>query len=459
MNSNNSNNNNNDNNDNNSNNNSNNANINNNNNFKVINGGICVVNDIKAAGTRNGKYGLALITLDVPSPAAGVFTSNKVVAAPVIHTKEVCNWKNGTGKISAIVANSGNANCFTCTQGIEDCYKMAETTANILNQSKNTVATASTGVIGREMPMDIILDLIGDASKKLENSKKASSNAAKAIMTTDTYHKEFAIETTLENGEKVVIGGICKGSGMIAPNMGTMLCFLATDAYGKSSQLQSALKIAVGDSFNMVIVDGDESTNDVALLIASGNDKNVAKNIINKQGNIDINFQEGLNIVCRELAKMMAKDGEGATKFLETEVKGAKTINDARIAARAIIQSPLVKTAIFGGDPNWGRVVAALGYSGCDFNPDNVTISFVAEEYNSNNLESKVINSVDLVKKGKILGLDGSKELATAEAIMKNKNIKVIVNLYMDDNRNNSATAYGCDYSYDYVKINAEYTT
>ncbi|MGL4669610.1 MAG: bifunctional ornithine acetyltransferase/N-acetylglutamate synthase [Methanobacteriaceae archaeon] len=448
----------------------------------MVNGGICAVKCIKASGARNGKYGLAMISADNSYSVAGVFTSNKVVAAPIVHTKEVCN----SGKISAIVANSGNANCFTGDQGIVDCHKMAETASNILNISKENIATASTGVIGREMPMDIILELINKAANNLKNSPQNSTDAAKAIMTTDTFPKEFAIETTLENGEKVVIGGMCKGSGMIAPNMGTMLCFLATDAsagHGTSSNktnLQKALKIAVNNSFNMVIVDGDESTNDVALLIATGSDNkdnnkdtnntinnnldninksnnnNRFKSIINDKGTIDVNFQKGLNIVCKELAKMMAKDGEGATKFLEVEIQEAKTSKDARLAARAIIQSPLVKTAIFGEDPNWGRVVAALGYSACDFNPNNVTISFLAEEYNQKNLESKIIDKVDLVKKGEILGLDGSSELSSAENIMKNKNIKIIVNLHTGGK---SANAYGCDFSYDYVRINAEYTT
>ena len=406
-------------------------------NIKIIKGGICAVDDVKAAGVRNGKYGLALI-LSENSYVAGTFTSNKITAAPVDYTKKViCD-----GKISLIVANSGNANCFTGKEGIEDCENIVDLSSKLLKISNEEIATASTGVIGRKMPMDIIYPLIKKASEKLENSIKASQDAAKAIMTTDTVHKECAVQVALNNSNNVKIGGICKGTGMIAPNMATMLCFIATDAKIKKEDLKKALKIAVEDSFNMLSVDGDESTNDTVLFFANGKSGN---EVVASNGEIDENFQNGLNYLCKDLAKQMASDGEGATKFLEVNVIGAKTRKDARIVAKSIINSSLVKTAVFGGDPNWGRIVAAIGYSGGEIDPENISIAISSDK-----------DRVDLVKDGNILAYDGTPNLKKAENIMENKEIKVIIDLKQGVD---SATAYGCDLSYDYVKINAEYTT
>ena len=404
--------------------------------IRAVDGGICAVADVKAAGLRNEKYGVSLI-LSPNSDVAGVFTSNNVTAAPVDYTKRVIEC----GKLSAIVANSGNANCFTGNQGIVDCENIVETVSKLLNVNKNEIATSSTGVIGRKMPMDIIIDLINKASSKLENSHNASINAAKAIMTTDTVYKESAIEVTLENGEIVKIGGICKGTGMIAPNMGTMLCFIATDAVSNQKTLKKALKNAVNDSFNMLVVDGDESTNDTVLLFANGESN--ADIIINNY--IDKNFQEGLNILCKDLAKQMAKDGEGASKFLEVEVNGAKTKYDAQIVAKSVVKSSLVKTAVFGGDPNWGRIIMAIGYSGASMDSDNVTIAISSE----NDLAYLVLN-------GEVLGFEGTNNLKSAEELMKNKEIKILIDL---NQGKYDATAFGCDLTYDYVKINAEYTT
>ena len=282
-------------------------------NIKVIDGGICAVDGVNAAGTREGKYGLAVIEAK-DSAAAAVFTKNKVVAAPVMHTKEMMKG----GKLSLIVVNSGNANCFTGQDGIDDCNRIVEFASGLTGIPSNEIVTASTGVIGRRMPMDIILPLIEEAVPKVEHSAEASTDAAKSIMTTDTYHKEFAVEVDID-GEKVTVGGITKGVGMIAPNMGTMLGFIATDAVIESDMLDVALRKAVGKSFNMIVVDGDTSTNDTAILMANGKS---GVDVV-KDGEIDSRFQEALEYVAVSLAKMMAHDGEGATKFIECKVIGA----------------------------------------------------------------------------------------------------------------------------------------
>lgn len=397
--------------------------------MKIIDGGICAVETVIASGSRNGKYGLALI-VNKGSTASAVFTSNKVIAAPVLITKDAVE----DGKLSAIVANSGNANCFTGDEGLEDAKEMAKKVADKLKIKSEDVAVASTGIIGRKMPMEIINNLIDESLEKLENSPDASHNAAEAIMTTDTFPKEISVQTELNNGNIIKIGGITKGSGMIAPNMGTMLCFIATDAKASSEELNIALKKAVDKSFNMVVVDGDESTNDTVLLMANEG-----------SGEIDENFQEALDFVCIELAKMMAKDGEGATKYMEVTVNGAASEEDAKEAAKAIVGSSLVKTALFGADPNWGRVVAAVGYSGANMDEDSVDITFKSED-----------KIVEIVKKGSILATEESNELKIAEKIMKKDEIKIIVDLNLGEY---SATAFGCDLSYDYVKINSEYST
>ena len=305
--------------------------------IRYIDGGLCAISDIEASGARKGKYGVSVI-LTKGSTASGVFTSNKVVAASVKYTQKVLE----NAIISAVVANSGNANCFTGEQGIKDCESLVELVSEKLDIDKNEIAIASTGVIGRQMPMDIISEVAIDSISKLEHSASASADCAQAIMTTDTFPKEFAVEITLENGEIVKIGGITKGSGMIAPNMGTMLCFLVTDAIISAEDINKALKIAVGDSFNMIVVDGDESTNDTALLMANGQS---GVEVV-KDGVIDSHFQEGLNYLCIELAKKMAYDGEGATKFMEARVTGALTTEDAKKAVHAVISSAYIKVEL-----------------------------------------------------------------------------------------------------------------
>ncbi len=403
--------------------------------INIIEGGICAVDGVKAAGTREGKYGLAIIE-NINSNAAAVFTKNKVVAAPVLHTKEMIKG----GKVSLIVVNSGNANCFTGRDGIDDCNKIVEFASDLTDIPSSEIVTASTGVIGRRMPMDIILPLVEKASTKLEHSIESSTDAAKSIMTTDTYHKEFAVEVEIK-GKKVTIGGITKGVGMIAPNMGTMLAFIATDVEIAPDKLNIALKEAVNKSFNMIVVDGDTSTNDTAILMANGKSGvDVAEN-----GEIDSKFQQALDFVCINLSKMMAHDGEGASKFIECKVKGASSQEDAIKASKSVISSSLVKSAIFGGDPNWGRIAAAVGYADVEMDQENISISLTDDE-----------GSVDLVKEGEILAFEGTENLALAEKLMQNKNVNILINLYQGDFE---ATAWGCDLTYDYVKINAEYTT
>jgi glutamate N-acetyltransferase/amino-acid acetyltransferase len=397
--------------------------------MEIINGGICVVDGVLASGSRKGKYGVSII-VSKENTASAVFTSNKVVAAPVIVTKDVLK----DGKLSAIVANSGNANCFTGEEGIASAKEMTKRVADKLDIELDDVAVASTGIIGRKLPLDIINSLIDESVETLENSPEASFAAAEAIMTTDTFSKEFAVQTTLKDGSTVKIGGITKGSGMIAPNMGTMLCFITTDVKASAEELNGALKKAVDKSFNMVVVDGDESTNDTVILMSTGN-----------SGKIDESFQEALDYVCIELAKMMAKDGEGETKYMEVYVNGAASLDDAKNASKAIVGSSLVKTALFGADPNWGRVVAAVGYSGAEMDENRVDITFKSDN-----------EMVKIVEKGSILAFDGTDELKIAEKVMQNDEIEIIVDLNLGEH---SATAYGCDLSYDYVKINSEYST
>jgi glutamate N-acetyltransferase/amino-acid N-acetyltransferase len=397
--------------------------------MKIIPGGICAVKGVMAAGSCVDEYGVAII-LSPESNASAVFTSNKIIAAPLIVSQESLQ----DGKLSAIVANSGNANCFTGEEGLKDARLMIRTVSENLDLNPDDVAVASTGIIGRKLPMDTITPLINCALNKLENSFKASKNAAEAIMTTDTVPKEFAVEIELKTGEKVRIGGITKGSGMIAPNMGTLLSFITTDVKASPQELKTALKEAVDNTLNLVVIDGDISTNDTVILMANG-----------RSGRIDENFQEALEYVCSNLARMIAKDGEGATKLMEVEVKGAKTFHDAKKAAKSIVTSPLFKSALFGSDPNWGRIMAAVGYSGAEIDEKLITVTLESED-----------KQIEIVETGVVKAFEGSEELEVAEKIMKQNEIKIIVDLSLGKFK---ATAYGCDLSYEYVRINAEYSS
>lgn len=395
--------------------------------MKEIKGGICAVSGVSAYGIKEGKYGLAVILAE--GPAAGVSTRNKVVAAPVLLTK---GRLAARASLSAVIVNSGNANAFTGEAGLEDAREMGNMLAEKLELDPETIGVASTGVIGHKLDTDRIRGQLPHVLKGLEASPAGSLAAAKSIMTTDTIPKEVAVE--LESG--IRIAGIAKGSGMIEPNMGTMLSFVYTDADVPADVLDISLKKAVDKSFNMVVVDGDTSTNDMLLLTATGKSK--IKPCLEALDE----FQAGLEYVLISLAKLVAKDGEGATKLIEARVTGAKTAEDARLAAKAIVRSPLVKTAVFGKDPNWGRVVAAAGYSGAELDPEKVSLSFAGGE-----------ESLTLVDAGKIFG---DANLEVLKKIMADEEIVISVDIGLGEE---TATAWGCDFSYDYVRINAEYTT
>ena len=395
--------------------------------MKKIDGGICAVQGVSANGIKEGKMGLAVILAE--GPAAGVFTRNRVFAAPVLLTRERIETEN---RLSAVIVNSGNANAFTGDDGYFDAMEMASMLAGKLDLDPQMVAVASTGVIGRRLELGLIEKQLSGVLEDIGSSPGCSQAAARAIMTTDTVSKEVVVE--LECG--VRIGAIAKGSGMIEPNMGTMLCFAYTDANVPADVLDAALRKAVDKSFNMVVVDGDTSTNDMVLFTATG------KSGIKPCLECLYEFEEGLLYVLTELAKQMAKDGEGATKLVEARVTGAKKYEDARLAAKAVVRSPLVKSAIFGKDPNWGRVVAAAGYSGAELEQDKLSLSFAGGG-----------EEVTLVKAGEI---SGSAELGLLKKIMEAE--EIVINLDLGLGKE-SATAWGCDLTYDYVRINAEYTT
>lgn len=394
--------------------------------MKFIEGGICAVKGVRAGGIKPGKMGIAVIQAE--GSAAGVFTRNKVIAAPLMLTRERLAK---TGRLSGVIVNSGNANAFTGEQGMADARTMASLLARKLGVDEEFIGVSSTGVVGRKLDTDWISSHLQEAMDSMGEDAAASMRAARAIMTTDTIPKEIAIE--MESG--IRIGGIAKGSGMIEPNMGTMLAFIYTDAHIPSKELQSCLTTAVDKSFNMVVVDGDTSCNDMALLTATGS-SGISPGIAD--------FQSGLDLVLTELAKMIAVDGEGATKLIESKVTGAATIEDARLVAKSIVRSPLVKSAIFGKDPNWGRIVVAAGYSGANMDQTKISLSFSAG--------SEV---VELVKSGKVLRND-EETLSRLKSIMGNDEVCIITDLGMG---HESATAWGCDLTYDYVRINADYTT
>ncbi|WP_406660823.1 bifunctional ornithine acetyltransferase/N-acetylglutamate synthase [Methanolobus sp. ZRKC3] len=394
--------------------------------MKFIEGGICAVTGVRAAGIKPGKMGLAVIQAE--GNAAGVYTRNKVIAAPLVVTRESLSR---TGKLAAVVVNSGNANAFTGEQGIKTAKEMQFLLGQQLDIDAEMVAVASTGVVGRQLDLGWIKENLADVSTSLSNDAHASMNAAKAIMTTDTVPKEIAIE--MDCG--IRIAGIAKGSGMIEPNMGTMLAFVYTDADIHTDVLDDCLKTAVDKSFNMVVVDGDTSTNDMVLVTATGR-----SGISPEKDDI----LHGLEFVLTELAKMIAIDGEGATKLIESKVTGAITDEDAVLVAKAIVRSPLVKSAIFGQDPNWGRVIVASGYSGAEVDPEKISLSF-----------SSGTDVVELVRSGVAVESDED-ALGKLKDIMAQDEVVIITDLGLGDR---SATAWGCDLTYDYVKINAEYTT
>lgn len=401
-------------------------------NSKHVSGGVTAAAGF-LAGTafagikKKDKRDVAIIHSTVPAAAAGVFTLNKVKAAPVLVTME----RIAGGRAQAVVVNSGNANACNGGQGMRDALAMTAEAAEALSIPEATILVASTGVIGGKMPMDKVLPGIRAAAGQV--SKDGGPLAAEAIMTTDTFPKEAAVRLEL-GGKWVTVGGMAKGSGMIHPNMATMLCFITTDAAIAPACLKQALEYATDRSFNMVTVDGDTSTNDMAVIMANGMAGNRE---IEGEGQDYALFLDALTEVCTRLAVAIARDGEGATKLIEVEVLNAATEEDARLAARAVAGSTLFKAAVFGRDANWGRVICAAGYSGADFDPERVDI-FLGDE--------------QVAKDG------GSLEFSEERAleILSGDTVKVTLDFKTGQF---SATAWGCDLTYDYVKINADYRT
>ncbi len=407
----------------------------------VLEGGVTTVPGFLAAGVRAGtkRRGLDLMLIvseDGPVPAAGAFTTNLVRGAPIVVTKEHVK----KGKLGAVVANSGISNAYTGARGLRDAYKMTELTARLLRLRAVNVGVASTGLIGAHLPMRRIETGIRAAAKELSNSREASLNAVRAIMTTDTVPKEIAIRVDLEDGTPVTIAGIAKGAGMICPSMktATMMAFVVTDTAITSDALRVSLQRAVDKSFNMINIDGDMSTSDMVLVLANGRAKNRCITLERQ----DKQFQAGLDCVLTELAWMIAKDGEGASHLIEVQVKNARNVDDARRAAKTVAGSNLVKAAVFGHDPNWGRIVAALGRSGIKFDPPKLSLELVSER-----------GRTDLVKRGKPMP---KRTIDRARDIMRSKEIEIHIDLAAGKA---CATAWGCDLTYDYVRINSKYTT
>ncbi|WP_058485523.1 bifunctional ornithine acetyltransferase/N-acetylglutamate synthase [Defluviitalea phaphyphila] len=406
--------------------------------MQIIDGGITSPKKFKATGNYIGikrkRKDLAIIYSEIPAKSAATFTTNVVKAAPVLWNQKLINQKEN---IQAIVVNSGNANACTGDRGMADTIKMAQTVADCLNLKKEEVLVASTGVIGVPLPMDIICTGIKKTVIDLNSSRESAKQAAEAIMTTDTFPKEIAVTFNIQ-GKTITIGGMAKGSGMIHPNMATMLSFITTDLNISQELLRKTLKESVVDSYNMISVDGDTSTNDMVLVLANGAAGNEIIDTENEDYKI---FKEAFDYVNTYLAKQIVKDGEGAGKFIEVKVKGTKTKDDARILSKSIITSNLVKTAFFGADANWGRIMCAMGYSGVNFNTNKVTIKFISKN-----------GEITLIEKGLPLNFDEDLSLK----ILQEKDIKVIVLL---EEGQEEATAWGCDLSYEYVRINAEYRT
>ena len=401
--------------------------------MKQINGGITTIQGVRAAGVHAGikttdAKDMTLIVTDAPAAAAGVFTKNSVTAAPVL----VCREHLSDGHAQAVIINSGNANACTGEVGMANARRMAAATAEQLCIDADLVLVSSTGVIGQQLPMDKIENGIQAATSAL--STEGGSDAAEGIMTTDTHPKSVSIEVEID-GAPVRIAGIAKGSGMIAPNMATMLSYLTTDARINTETLQTALNCVVDDTYNLLTVDTDRSTNDTVLILATGRAGNA--NIVEAAGENYEAFCDGLLFVCTELVKMLARDGEGATKLVEVVVKHAKNRDDAEKAARAVAESPLVKTAVFANDANWGRIMMAIGKSGAEFDPYQVDVWLA--DYR-------------LVKNGMDAGYDEDK----ATALFAQDPVCITIDLRAGDT---AVTMWTCDYSYDYIRINADYRT
>jgi glutamate N-acetyltransferase/amino-acid N-acetyltransferase len=400
--------------------------------FTEIVGGVCAAVGFKASGVCAGikvdRDDLALLVSECPATVAGVFTTNAVQAAPVKQCKSVL----ATGSASVVVINSGCANACTGPAGVVAANAMADATAAALGLTSESVFVCSTGTIGKTLPIDKIRAGLPAAVASL--SADGGEAAAKAIMTTDTVDKQMAVRFLID-GTTVHVGGMCKGAGMIEPNMATMLAFLTTDAAVAPASLQRCISAAVNKSFNRISVDGDESTNDTVLFFANG--KSGVAELDESHSSWPL-FVEAVEAVAMNLAQKIVKDGEGATKFITIMVKGAVTASDASKAAKAVANSMLCKTAWFGGDPNWGRVIAAVGYSGAQVDADLVDIAF---------------DGLSAVTAGQMAS---GVTFESLEAVFAQKAFEICVDLNLGKAMD---TVYTCDCSYDYVKINAEYMT
>lgn len=405
--------------------------------MKEIKGGVTAAKGFQAASAAaeikyKGRTDMAMIYSTVPCKAAGTFTTNVVKAAPVKWDQKVVYEQPYA---QAVICNSGIANACTGEEGYGYCKETADAAAKILNISPDSVLVASTGVIGMQVPIEKIKNGVKMMAPVLSGEISAGTDAAKAIMTTDTVHKEVAVEIEI-GGKTVTIGGMCKGSGMIHPNMCTMLGFVTTDISISKELLMEALKEDVKDTYNMISVDGDTSTNDTVLLLANGMAGN--EEITEKNEDYET-FKKALNYVNTTLSKKIAGDGEGATALFEVKVMGAATKEEAVILSKSVVTSSLTKAAIYGHDANWGRILCALGYSGVSFDPEKVDLYF----------ESRA-GKIKIIENGVSTGY--SEEEATK--ILSEDEVTAIADMKMGDA---SATAWGCDLTYDYVKINADY--
>ena len=404
-----------------------------------IDGGVCAAQGFRAAGLHVGvkthnvnKKDVALIVSDADCAAAAVFTTNVVKAAPIHVTKAHL----ADGRARAVVANSGNANA-CAPLGEENAERMCAAAAKAIGCGAEDVLVCSTGVIGQTLRVNVIEEGMEELASLLEQSGAGSDAAAHAIMTTDTVKKEAAVETTV-GGKTVRIGGIAKGSGMIHPNMGTMLCFITTDCAISPEMIREALVDTAHVSFNRISVDGDTSTNDTCLVLANGLAGNET---ITGEGEDYAAFLEALKALCVRLARMMAKDGEGARHLITCTVAGAKDEESAQTIAKSVISSTLTKAAIFGCDANWGRVLCAMGYSGEEFDPDKVDVAFAS-----------AAGEIPVCRQGR--GLDFDEDLA--KRILTEDEVEIRVRMGEGDA---ACTCWGCDITYDYIKINGDYRT
>ncbi|HDH28857.1 MAG TPA: bifunctional glutamate N-acetyltransferase/amino-acid acetyltransferase ArgJ [Euryarchaeota archaeon] len=387
----------------------------------------------RVGGKRGKKYGLAIVASDVPANCSVMATSNKIRASPV-----ELSLKHARDNVAqGVVISSGNANAFTGEQGERDARRMCELASESLGVDSEDVIVNSTGIIGQNLEMSEIEELIDGVAENLQSNDSGINDAADAMRTTDSFEK-IASRNAVVNGENVRVTGFAKGAGMIAPDLlhATMIAVILTDAQVPKDKIDDALRAAVDLSFNMINVDGDTSTNDMVVLLANGTAGN---------GEAGSSFQTALNAVCLDLARLIVKDGEGATKLFEVEIHGAVSSEDARRAAKSVVRSTLVKTAIFGENPNWGRVVAAIGYSGAEFDKSRLSLRLSDEK-----------EGVVLVEDGVGVALKGTVEIKKAGEILKSSEVRFTADLGVGDF---TATAIGCDLGYNYVKVNAEYTT